>query len=107
MPRPIAAPAARFDSSWDRDPPSRSLSDGTTVPIGTFRAAPRTPRFHASGAIQHPLLVFPRTTVRIRHEGERPFVATPAVITLYNRGQLYWRDSVDPAGDLCEWFAFR
>jgi AraC-like DNA-binding protein len=29
------------------------------------------------------------------------------VITVYNRGQLYRRDSVDPAGDLCEWFAFR
>ena len=107
MPRPIAAPAARFDSSWDRDPPSRTLFDGTTVTIGTFRATPRNPRFHDSGAIQHPLLVFPRTTVRIRHEGERAFVATPAVITLYNRGQQYRRDSVDPAGDLCEWFAFR
>jgi AraC-like DNA-binding protein len=109
MSRPLAAPApvARFDASWDRDPPSRTLFEGALVGIGSFRATPRNPRFHDSGAIQRPLLVFPRTTVRIRHEGERAFVATPAVITLYNRGQRYRRDSVDPAGDLCEWFAFR
>ena len=109
MPRPIAAPAplARHDTSWDRDPPSRTIFAGGIVEIGTFRAAPRNPRFHDSGAIRHPVLVFPRTTVRIRHEGERAFVASPAVITLYNRGQRYRRDSVDPAGDLCEWFAFR
>jgi AraC-like DNA-binding protein len=109
MSRPFAGAArvAVGDPSWDHDPPSRDVFDGALVRIGTFRATPRNPRFHDSGAIQDPVIVFPRTTVRIRHEGERAFVATPAVITLYNRGQLYRRDSVDPAGDLCEWFAFR
>jgi AraC-like DNA-binding protein len=102
----LAIPAAA-PPSWDRDPPSRPVFDGALVRIGTFRATPRNPRFHDSGAIEDPLLVFPRTAVRIRHEGERAFVATPAVITLYNRGQHYRREAVDPAGDLCEWFSFR
>ena len=109
MPSPIPAPAptSAVPPSWDRDPPSRPIFEGEVVRIGTFRATPRNPHFHDSGDIQNPILVFPRTAVSIRHEGGRPFVATPAVITLYNRGQRYRRDAVDPVGDLCEWFNFR
>jgi AraC-like DNA-binding protein len=64
------------------------------------------PRFRDSGPIQNHIFVFPRTGVEIRHEGGRPFLAGPNVVTFYNRGQIYRRGPVDPAGDRCEWFAF-
>lgn len=75
--------------------------------IGTFRAAPSHPRFHDSGPITQHLFVFPRTAVAIRHEGKRPFIASPNVVTFYNRGELYRRETVEPVGDVCEWFAPR
>jgi AraC-like DNA-binding protein len=75
------------------------------VCVGAFRCAPDHPRFADSGPIQNHIFVFPRQTVRLRHEGEAAFVAGPGVVTLYNRGQRYWRGAVSPRGDECEWFA--
>ncbi len=50
-------------------------------------------------------MVFPRTSVWIRHEGSRPFVADPNVVTIYNRAQRYERAPLSPDGDRCDWFA--
>jgi AraC family transcriptional regulator len=74
--------------------------------VGAFRAAPSHPRFHDSGPVQGDLFVFPRTSVWLRHEGGRPFVANPNLVTFYNRGQVYYRDKLSEEGDRCEWFAF-
>jgi AraC-like DNA-binding protein len=50
-------------------------------------------------------VVFPRTSVWIRHEGSKPFVADPTVVTIYNRAQRYERAPLSPDGDRCDWFA--
>jgi AraC family transcriptional regulator len=76
-----------------------------SVTIGAFRCATSHPRFADSGPIENDIFVFPRRSVRIRHEGARPFVADPSLVTLYNRGQRYSRAPLSPEGDDCEWFA--
>ena len=43
----------------------------------------------------------------IRHAGSRAFVADPNVVTIYNRGREYTRESVSTDGDRCDWFAVR
>lgn len=86
-------------------PTDRLLFDGASCRIGAFRCAPEHPRFADSGPIEAQVVVFPRTSVEIEHEGSRPFVADPCVATIYNRGQRYRRRPLDPAGDRCDWFA--
>ncbi len=82
------------------------LFDSGTVSIGRFRCPIGDPHFRDSGAIREAaVVVFPRTSVWIRHEGGDPFVADPNVVTLYNRAQRYERFPIDPAGDSCDWFA--
>jgi AraC-like DNA-binding protein len=44
--------------------------------------------------------------VWIEHEGGRPFVADPTVVTFYNRAQPYRRRALGPEGDRCDWYAF-
>lgn len=89
-----------------RVPADSVLFDSGTVSIGRFRCPVGDPHFRDSGAIREAaVVVFPRTSVWIRHEGARPFVADPNVVTLYNRAQRYERFAIDPAGDRCDWFA--
>lgn len=92
-------------SAREAEPLDRIAFRGAAVTIGAFRCAPDDARFADSGPIQNHIFVFPRQTVRLRHEGETAFVAGPGVITLYNRGQRYSRGAVSPRGDECEWFA--
>ncbi len=74
--------------------------------VGAFRCPPDHPNFRREGAIRdHCAFVFPRTPVWIRHEGERPFLADPAVVVFYNPAQPYTREALSSAGDRCEWFA--
>jgi AraC family transcriptional regulator len=86
-------------------PLDRVLFDGPLVRIGSFRVDHRHPRFHDSGPIENHVFVFPRTGVRIQHEGKPAFVADPNVVTFYNRGQIYRRDRITEEGDRCEWFS--
>jgi AraC family transcriptional regulator len=83
----------------------RILFANARVTVGSFRCSPQDGRFHDSGPIQNDIVVFPRTSVRIRHEGDRPFVADPSLATIYNRGQRYTREAVAPEGDRCTWLA--
>jgi AraC-like DNA-binding protein len=62
-------------------------------------------RFRDTGPIRQCLVVFPRTTVWIRHAGAREFLADPTLVTIYNRGQLYERLPASRDGDRCDWFA--
>ena len=94
------------DSPAIPDPLDTVLFSSTVVEIGAFRVRAGHPRFHDSGPIQRDIVVFPRTLVRIAHEGADGFVAGPDRVTFYNRGQAYRRDSVNGLPDRCEWFAF-
>lgn len=75
------------------------------VTVGAFRCPISHPAFPDSGAIRRTIFVFPRRTVRLCHDGQRPFVADPSVVTLYNRGQTYSRAGISPEGDDSDWFA--
>ncbi|MEM7129652.1 MAG: AraC family transcriptional regulator [Chloroflexota bacterium] len=80
---------------------------GSLVNFGTFRCHPSHPSFTDSGPIRHGhLIVFPRTCVRIIHEGGEPIVASPNVVMFYNAAQTYRRSPISVRGDRCEWFAF-
>lgn len=99
MRRPVTSPPP------EERPLDTLLFQGSLFQIGAFRAEPSHPRFHDSGPIQNDIFVFPRTSVWLRHEGGRPFVSNPNLVTYYNRGQVYSRDKVSEEGDRCEWFA--
>ncbi len=83
----------------------RVLHDADGVTIGEFRCDPAHPSFRDTGPIRNAVVVFPRTSVRIRHEGSRAFVADATMITVYNRAQRYERFAVSPEGDRCDWYA--
>jgi AraC family transcriptional regulator len=84
---------------------TRMLFESPLVRFAQFRAAPSHPGFRDSGPARQHCFVFPRTSIRIRHAGHKPFVASPNVVTLYNQGQEYERENVTGEGDRCEWFS--
>jgi AraC family transcriptional regulator len=87
-------------SPWDE-----VVFRGPSVTVGAFRCAKSDPSFSDTGPIDNFVFVFPRRTVRLCHDGGRPFLADPASVTLYNRGQRYSRQAVSAAGDESDWFA--
>ncbi len=95
LPRHCAEPRA-FDTI---------VYEGGGVTIGRFRCDPAHPSFRDTGPIRNAVVVFPRTSVWIRHEGSQPFVADPNVITIYDRGQRYERFAIAESGDHCDWIA--
>lgn len=74
------------------------------VTMGWFRCAPGQPGFDG-GVVDRPIVVFPRTTVGIRHGSRDEVVADPTVAMFYNRGDAYHRRRIDPVGDRCEWLS--
>lgn len=81
------------------------LFRGSSTAIGAFRCPVGHPAFRDSGPTERCIVVFPRTSVWIRHDGSQPFVADPNVVTIYNRAQRYARAPLSPDGDRCDWFA--
>lgn len=86
-------------------PLERIVVQTPLVAAGKWRCDRRHPHFADTGPIEHYLVAFPRTAVRIRHAGGAAFVADATLFTMYNRGQRYTREAVDVAGDHCEWWA--
>jgi len=93
-------------SAKSDDPLDTILFRSPVVKIGKFRVWPGNRRFCDSGPIQRHVVVFPRTLVRITHAERDSFIAGPDLVTYYNRGQIYRRESVHNLPDRCEWFAF-
>jgi AraC-like DNA-binding protein len=85
---------------------SRLIYQGSLVSIGQFRRGPRHRSFSGPHQIRGTLLVFPRTSVTITHEGKEPVVADPNSVMFYNDEQVYWRGRLSDKGDLCEWFNY-
>lgn len=77
---------------------------GEVVSIGRWRLPAGHPQFGRTGPARGPIMVFPRTTMWIQHDGEAPFVADQNVVTFYNQGQEYRRTVISREGDRCEWF---
>ncbi|MGK2960926.1 MAG: helix-turn-helix domain-containing protein [Gemmatimonadaceae bacterium] len=86
-------------------PLDRLVFDSEVARAGRFSCRVSDSRFRDSGPVDNYLVVFPRTSVWIRHAGSREFVADPTVATIYNKGQEYTRGELHHEGDRCEWFA--
>lgn len=86
-------------------PPERIVFSTPRITVGEWRCARSHPLFEDSGPIQRHLVAFPRTSVVIRHAGDRAFVSDTGAATVYNRGQRYTRAAIDPEGDRCDWWA--
>jgi hypothetical protein len=85
---------------------SRVLFEGPSLRIGAFASRPSDRDFADSGPTRGHLVVFPRTCVSIQHADRAAIVADPTLVMIYNRGQVYTRRAIAPAGDHCTWFAF-
>ncbi len=83
----------------------RIVFETPSVRVGAFRCPIDHPSFRDSGPIRDHCFVFPRTSVVIRHKDSQPFAADSTVVTLYNRGQEYLRQTVSPQGDRCDWYS--
>ena len=86
--------------------PSRLLVDTGSFRAGRFTIGRDHPDFARAGQVHRHEFVFPRTSVWIEHEGERPFIADPTVVTYYNPHQPYRRRALSPEGDRCDWYSF-
>lgn len=82
------------------------LYDGRMGRIGRFYCPPWHPRFSDSGPIHGYVIVFPRTSVTITHDGQLPIIGNPNVVMFYNQGQRYTRGLLSDKGDICDWFGF-
>ena len=82
------------------------LYDRDGLRIGQFRAYPDDQHFRCSGEPGEHLIVFPQTSVWIRHQGSSRFVADRNVATLYNPDDSYERATLSRLGDHGHWFAF-
>lgn len=74
------------------------------VRAARFRCAARDARFRDSGPANNFAVCFPRKAVWICYSGSKSFVADPSLATIYNPGQEYTREAINPDGDQCEWF---
>src|SRR5262245_27006896 len=87
-------------------PVERVVYERDGLEVGAFRCPPARRDFRRAGQIRdHCAFAFPRTAVRIRHEGQPAFAADAGTVTFYNPRQPYERAVLDPLGDCCEWFA--
>lgn len=87
--------------------PSTLIFASPLLRIGRFCCPLDHPHFHNTGPIvSGHLIVFPRTSVCIRHTGAPPIIANPNLVLFYNLHQTYQRDGLSEQGDRCEWFAF-
>ncbi|WP_223787492.1 helix-turn-helix domain-containing protein [Marinicella meishanensis] len=80
------------------------LYQSELIEIGVFSVQPDDPTFTEPGHVDAPIIVFPKHSIWIQHEGSEPFVADPTLVNFYNRDQTYHRFLIDQQGDHCHWF---
>ena len=74
------------------------------IEISVFSIDPIEPQFTEAGFVKSPIIVFPKKSIWIEHEGGDRFVADPTLVNFYNQGQSYQRYEINPSGDLCHCF---
>jgi AraC family transcriptional regulator len=72
--------------------------------IGRLQGSPASSCFSGEHQVTNFLIGFPRSALWIRQNRGRAFVADPSVATAYNRGQVFSRAPISPAGDVSDWF---
>lgn len=81
---------------------------GSAIDIGSFYCPQGSPLWITENiAAASPMLVFPRTSVRIIQEDRKPVVASPNCIMFYNTDQFYHREQIGTQPDQCEYFYVR
>jgi AraC family transcriptional regulator len=83
----------------------RLLFANDTLAIATHRLPAGDPEFEGHGPASGFFVVFPRNTTLLEFAGGERVVGSPAVATLYNRGQGYRRRRISEEGDFCDWVA--
>ena len=106
LPVPVLAEGDR-----DGDPIDRAITRvdhlvfrSPLLAMATFRCPPDDPLFVDSGPTHNAIFVFPRSVVKIQHEGAAPFVSGPNLVNFYNAGQVFRRQRVWPEGDASDWY---
>jgi AraC family transcriptional regulator len=72
--------------------------------IGRLQGSPASSAFSGEHQVTNFLIGFPRSSLWIRQDRGRAFVADPSVVSVYNRGQVFTRRPISPAGDVSDWF---
>lgn len=72
--------------------------------IGRLNASPASSGFSGEHQVTNFLVGFPRSSLWIRQDRGRAFVADPSVATAYNRGQVFSRAPISAHGDVSDWF---
>ncbi len=81
-----------------------TLFKTVNIEIGVFQISPEDPGFSQAGFVDAPIIVFPKKSIWIQHDGFEPFVADPTIVNYYNQGQVYNRFAINHSGDYCHWF---
>jgi AraC family transcriptional regulator len=80
----------------------RVLYESDVLAFAEFHCPAGAPRWLELNTIESgPYVVFPGTTVVIRHVGGTAILANPNHVMFYNPGQRYQRSLRDPSGDRC------
>jgi AraC-like DNA-binding protein len=89
-------------------PTERWVFSSDDMRLGEFRCRPGDPMWDRTNLIGElgPVIAFPRTSVRIRHEGRPEVVSDPTLAVLYHARQPYRRGLVSPDGDRCSFIGF-
>ena len=85
----------------------RMVFESPVVSMAIFRAGVGHVDFTRMEEIPVHLFAFPRNAVRIAVEGRQPYIADPRTVAFYNAGDVFRRDPVDLAGDICDIFVVR
>jgi len=79
---------------------TRTLYRSNGLHLGEFRCSPDSELWQGENVIgDAPHIVFPRTSVVIRHAQSEPVLANRNHVMFYNAGQRYWRRLHDTSGD--------
>jgi AraC family transcriptional regulator len=83
-------------------PAVRLLFEGRELAVGEFHCSPGDPRWREENCTDEGHVVaFPGPPVVIHHAGRDPAVVSRNEVVLYNQGQTYRRQLLDPVGDHC------
>lgn len=96
-------PIFRSLQRLDLGPRDRVLAELPYATFGTFDCPANHEAFGGVRELHCHHLVFPRTSLRIRSSGSA-FLASPAVMTLYNPGEPFERQAVLESGDCSIYF---
>ena len=87
------------------DHESQVVFSGSSIRIGRWHCGPESSLWKEENyAGDEPMVVFPRTSVKIQQHRREPQVTTRNLTVFYNKHQSYRRQLIDKRGDICDYF---